>query len=403
MRVSTSAAFYALFLATAEAGPLRANGQPAPNLERRQGAIGGSLETVVTVVPTDAFGGASSIPAVVASSASEVKPSEAPGTPTVGRPLPTKITTLPTSTATVDSETYKSNQDKARQLNEQFSTLTPETPCTADEVACIDGGVASCSPVGNFNIAPCPADTRCFALPMAVAVGVRLECVTPESAKTLLEDVLSPPAASSSSSSPSNPPAASSSLSGGFTRTATITRASGSATVTLTFDPNASASLPAIIVGPSSSSLPGDGAPFPVVPIPSTTTIFTTVFPTPSDQPANTPEKSELPPVLTSSEQAPVPTKAPEEEVPPVISEEPTRTRTRTRSRGRPQPAPTSSIEEPDLVDVEPTGRPESGNGGSGPNEDTRVTFTRVETVTVTEKETVTVTAGGAEAAQTGK
>ncbi|CAG8590006.1 8083_t:CDS:2 [Paraglomus brasilianum] len=63
----------------------------------------------------------------------------------------------------------------AQKLNDDFKKLTPDSPCTAGENACVDGGFAQC--VGNkFQVTQCAGGTSCFALPLVNKPGTSITC-----------------------------------------------------------------------------------------------------------------------------------------------------------------------------------------------------------------------------------
>ncbi|CAG8597694.1 8915_t:CDS:2 [Paraglomus occultum] len=100
----------------------------------------------------------------------------------------------------------------AQNLNDKFSKLTPNSPCTAGENACVNKGFAQC--VGNtFQITQCAGGTQCFALPLVNKPGTSITCTTPSDAQTRISTALSAPAGGSSSSGNTPPPASTTSSS----------------------------------------------------------------------------------------------------------------------------------------------------------------------------------------------
>ncbi|KAG7439179.1 uncharacterized protein BT62DRAFT_924873 [Guyanagaster necrorhizus] len=69
------------------------------------------------------------------------------------------------------------NGEDAKALNAQFATLTPSSPCTTGDEACVDDGFAQC--VGSqFTITQCAGGTQCFALPLVNKAGTSIACTT---------------------------------------------------------------------------------------------------------------------------------------------------------------------------------------------------------------------------------
>jgi hypothetical protein len=65
----------------------------------------------------------------------------------------------------------KNGQD-AQALNKKFQTLTPNSPCTSGEEACVNNQLAQC--VGNkFGLTPCSATLQCVAVPLVNKPGTR--------------------------------------------------------------------------------------------------------------------------------------------------------------------------------------------------------------------------------------
>jgi hypothetical protein len=65
----------------------------------------------------------------------------------------------------------KNGQD-AQALNKKFQTLTPNSPCTSGEEACVNNQLAQC--VGNkFALTSCSATLQCVAVPLVNKPGTR--------------------------------------------------------------------------------------------------------------------------------------------------------------------------------------------------------------------------------------
>ncbi|KAK4447722.1 hypothetical protein QBC34DRAFT_123013 [Podospora aff. communis PSN243] len=427
MRTSISLTLYALLFAAAEAGPLNIPDRREAAVKKwaRDGAGkdsasgesgSGAFSTVVTFVPGEALKGSATgaAPPVVSSflsSGSVVVPTRTtvggPGKPSedaanasdapakaTGSPnskIPTVVTDIPSPTGTISPDVLQSNLDTAKQFNADFATLTPESSCLANQAACITGKTALCGPAGAFVLTACPSGQSCFALPMDTTAGVQLKCVDKSTAERIL-------GALPAGEAPIDP------VPGEFTKTATISATNGAVTVTMTVRPEAPSAAPTASEGPdvtskttitrtlTTTTAPAESSSLTtaapsssstqdtleVIPIPSTTTITTTIRP-----PANPTGR----PRGGGPPQGP-----PNQDENPKQSEPP---RTRTRSR-RPQPEPTATGGNGNGEEAaKPTQAPGGGGNPKGPSEDTRVTFTLIETTTVTEKETVTVTAGG--------
>ncbi|KAJ7596612.1 hypothetical protein C8J56DRAFT_816427 [Mycena floridula] len=71
----------------------------------------------------------------------------------------------------------KNGQD-AIALNNQFKTLTPDSPCTAPQDACVQDKFAQCVG-GKFVLQACAATTICAALPLVNSAGTSITCTTP--------------------------------------------------------------------------------------------------------------------------------------------------------------------------------------------------------------------------------
>jgi len=69
------------------------------------------------------------------------------------------------------------NGKDAQALNQKFQSLTPGSPCTDGENACVNGGFAQCVG-GKFDITPCSAGLQCTALPLVNSRGTSITCDT---------------------------------------------------------------------------------------------------------------------------------------------------------------------------------------------------------------------------------
>ena len=66
-------------------------------------------------------------------------------------------------------------------LNSQFAKLKPNSNCTINEIACVDGDFAQC-PYGEFILTSCGTELKCFALPLVNSNGTTITCDTPSDA-----------------------------------------------------------------------------------------------------------------------------------------------------------------------------------------------------------------------------
>ncbi|KAN0138043.1 hypothetical protein V8E53_003932 [Lactarius tabidus] len=81
------------------------------------------------------------------------------------------------------------NGKDAQQLNEQFKTLTADSPCTDGQSACINGDFAQCVG-GKFVTSPCSGGTTCQALPLVNKPGTSVTCDTQADADTRIANAL---------------------------------------------------------------------------------------------------------------------------------------------------------------------------------------------------------------------
>ncbi|KAI0336566.1 hypothetical protein GY45DRAFT_412934 [Cubamyces sp. BRFM 1775] len=73
------------------------------------------------------------------------------------------------------------NGQDAQQLNAKFASLSADSPCTADEVACVQGAFAQCVD-GKFKTTPCSGGLTCVALPLVNSLGTSVTCDTEQDA-----------------------------------------------------------------------------------------------------------------------------------------------------------------------------------------------------------------------------
>lgn len=75
------------------------------------------------------------------------------------------------------SETQHNNAIEAQKLNDKFSTLTADTPCSGGDQGCLNGEFAQCVN-GKFQPSPCSSGTICVALPLVNKAGTSITCDT---------------------------------------------------------------------------------------------------------------------------------------------------------------------------------------------------------------------------------
>jgi cell division septation protein DedD len=109
-----------------------------------------------------------------------------------------------------DAATQAANAQDAINLNNQFASLTANSPCTSGQSACVNGQFAQC--VGSkFALSPCAAGTTCCALPLVNKRGTSITCdtIADRDARIAAAGGGSAPAASPpAAASPSTPPPA---------------------------------------------------------------------------------------------------------------------------------------------------------------------------------------------------
>ncbi|CAI2178247.1 10190_t:CDS:1 [Funneliformis geosporum] len=76
----------------------------------------------------------------------------------------------------------KLNALDAKASNKKFKKLTPDSPCTTNEVACINGKFAKCDQ-SKFVLFECGPTLSCFALPLVNSRGTSVTCDTTSDAK----------------------------------------------------------------------------------------------------------------------------------------------------------------------------------------------------------------------------
>ncbi|OCH92712.1 hypothetical protein OBBRIDRAFT_418554 [Obba rivulosa] len=108
------------------------------------------------------------------------------------------------------------NGQDAIALNQQFASLTPNSPCTTGEDACVNSQFAQCVN-GKFVLQACASTLVCAALPLVNSAGTSITCTTPSDRDARIAATGATSASSSASaasSSSASAPAASSSAKG---------------------------------------------------------------------------------------------------------------------------------------------------------------------------------------------
>jgi len=109
-----------------------------------------------------------------------------PGPPSTGKTTPGSLIVTSPSPVQLDasgSDFHLQNGLDAQKKNAEFASLTPDSQCTAGEVACIQGKFSQC--VGtSFVSTPCGATLECIVLPLVNSPGTSVTCTTQADALT---------------------------------------------------------------------------------------------------------------------------------------------------------------------------------------------------------------------------
>lgn len=111
------------------------------------------------------------------SSTPAVAPSPSPAKPTSAAPAPAAPTSSSGSGSSDISTIRMKNAAAAISQQQQFDSLTADSPCTAGQNACVQGAFAQCVG-GKFASTPCAGGTKCFALPLVNKEGTSVTCDT---------------------------------------------------------------------------------------------------------------------------------------------------------------------------------------------------------------------------------
>jgi len=104
--------------------------------------------------------------------------SQHPGDLVASFPPSMSATSATAPTATSPSSGFLlANGQAAQQLNAQYANLTPDSPCTEGENACVTGQFAQCVG-GKFVLTPCAPTLSCYSLPLLLKPGTSNACDT---------------------------------------------------------------------------------------------------------------------------------------------------------------------------------------------------------------------------------
>jgi len=139
-------------------------------------------------VPSSSGSGNSSAP-----SPSPSPQASSPNAAAVAQPAPTTSGNTPAPSNSPPSSSSSGfavhNGQDAQKLNEQFKTLTANSPCTDGQSACVNGDFAQCSG-GKFVATPCSGGLTCVALPLVNKPGTSVTCDTQADANTRIANAL---------------------------------------------------------------------------------------------------------------------------------------------------------------------------------------------------------------------
>ncbi|KAH9973430.1 hypothetical protein BGW80DRAFT_1437194 [Lactifluus volemus] len=102
--------------------------------------------------------------------------SQASSSPTPVSSCTTSSSPASTPIASPSSGDFHAQNGKdAQTLNQMFQTLTPNSPCTAGQQACVQGQFAQCVNA-QFVLTQCAGATQCMALPLVNKRGTSIAC-----------------------------------------------------------------------------------------------------------------------------------------------------------------------------------------------------------------------------------
>ncbi|KAF9478723.1 hypothetical protein BDN70DRAFT_986367 [Pholiota conissans] len=128
------------------------------------------------------------------------------------------------------------NGQAAIALNDKFKTLTPDSPCTAPEDACVNDKFAQCVG-GKFVLQSCGPGTGCAALPLVNSPGTSVTCTTSADLAARIAATGATDVGSSTGSSASPPPAATTAAAPPAQTSSTAGGSSADPQTSLTLDP----------------------------------------------------------------------------------------------------------------------------------------------------------------------
>ncbi|OBT90003.1 hypothetical protein VE02_01559 [Pseudogymnoascus sp. 03VT05] len=92
--------------------------------------------------------------------------------PTIISGTPTALSSTASDAASISAE----NLRLAREYNNIYATLTPDSICAPDSMACVDGKRATCID-GRYTLSGCGFDSQlCYAMPLTQSPGVVVNC-----------------------------------------------------------------------------------------------------------------------------------------------------------------------------------------------------------------------------------
>lgn len=92
-------------------------------------------------------------------------------------PTPSGGVESPAPTGNTGGGFVRQNGAKAQSLNQEFGSLTADTPCTDGSSACVEGAFAQCVG-GKYVLQPCSGGLTCAALPLVNKEGTSVTCTT---------------------------------------------------------------------------------------------------------------------------------------------------------------------------------------------------------------------------------